>query len=80
MFSAWRHLIDFLIVITLKVTTSKNGSICICVWEKLRAKQRRHLWAYSLYSDIFEQETLTLKWCYLCLTMCDHNPINEGRN
>lgn len=46
---------------------------------KLQAKQRAPM-VYSLHSDIFEQEMLTLKCYYLRLTMCDHNPINEGRN
>lgn len=79
---AERHLIKWVIsvsavVITLMDATSEMDLSAVVGGNVLN---KGHLWIYSLYSDIFKQEMLTLKCYYLNLTMYDHNPINEGRN
>lgn len=89
--SAWRgtrHLIDLVFLgsvrrcyhITGNNIRNRPISICEVGVGGLVAPNKGHLWAYSLYSDVSEEEMLTLKCYYLRLTMYDHNPINEGRN
>lgn len=76
--STWSSWARRGVVITLLGTTSEMGLSALARGDA--APNKGHLWAYRRYSDVSEQETLTLKCYYLRLTMYDHNPINEGRN
>lgn len=79
---AERHLIKTVVSVSAAVIPSMDATSEMDLSAVVGGNipNKGHLWIYSLNSDILEQEMLTLKCYYLCLTMYDHNPINEGRN